>query len=237
MTDYSFEAKERKEELSKIREEGYIPAVVYGKGFENKNLMVDKVLFARLYKEAGGSNIVNLTIDNKNTEKVLIHDVQIDPVTDDILHIDFYKINMKQKIKAGIPLEYTGESVLVVEQEGSFISNKNEVEVECFPTDLVDHIDVDISALTDFEQNLKVADIKAPSGIEILDDPEEVIALVQPPRSEEELEALDEEVVEDIESVEVEEKGKEDEEGAEGAEAEESKEKENSEAKAEEKKE
>jgi len=218
MTDYSFQAKTRTEDLNKIREDGFIPAVIYGKDFDNKNLQVDTILFSRLYKEAGGSNIITLNIDDKDQEKVLIHDVQIDPVSDNIVHIDFYKVNMKQKIKTSIPLEFTGESILVVEQEGSFITNKSEVEVECLPTDLVDHIEIDISGLIDFDQNLKVSDIRTPSGVEILDDLEEMIAMVQPPRSEEELEALEEEVVEDVESVEVEDKGKEDEEGEEGEE-------------------
>ncbi len=225
MTDYNFQAKTRTADVKKIREEGFVPAIIYGKGFDNQVLQVDKVLFARLFKEAGGSNIVNLNIDEKNQEKVLIHDVQVDPVLNSIVHVDFYKVDMKKKIKTEIPLEYIGESVLVVEQEGSFITNKSEVSVECLPTDLVDHIDVDISGLTDFEQNLKVTDIKAPAGIEILDDSEEMIAMVQPPRSEEELEALEEEVVEDIDAIEVEDKGKEEEEGGEGAEGEEGDEK------------
>jgi len=220
MTDIHFQTKTRTHDLNKIRKEGFVPAILYGKDFDNINLQVDKVLFARLFKEAGSSNIIDLSIDEKNQEKVLIQDVQVDPVTEEIVHIDFYKVNMKQKIKTEIPLEFVGESVLVVEQEGSFITNKSEVSVECLPTDLVNHIKIDISGLTNFEQNIKVVDIKSPNGIEILDDPEEVVAMVQPPRSEEELEALEEEVIEDVEAVEVEEKGKEDEEGEESVEGE-----------------
>ncbi len=229
MTDYNFQAKTRTSDLNKIREEGFVPAIIYGKDFDNKNLQVDKVMFARLHKEAGGSNIVDLNIDEKDQEKVLIQDVQVDPVTNDIVHVDFYKVDMKQKIKTDIPLEFTGESILVVEQEGSFITSKSEVSVECLPTDLVDHIKIEISGLIEFDQNIKVADIKAPSGIEILEDPEELVAMIQPPRSEEELDALEEEVVEDIEAIEVEEKGKDDEEGEEGEDSAEGEEGENKE--------
>ena len=132
----------------------------------------------------------------------------------------FRSVDMKEKIKTEIPLEFIGETILVVDQEGSLIVNKDALEVECLPSDLVDHIDVDISSLTDFDQNIKVSDIIVPTTIEILDEPEEVVALVQPPRSEEEMEALEEAVVEDVEAVEVE-QGKEEE----AIEGEESKEK------------
>jgi large subunit ribosomal protein L25 len=220
MTDFKFATTERKDSAKAARSNGMIPAVIYGNDYKNQNLCLEEVGFARLYKEAGTSNLVDLKVADDDI-KVLIHDVQHHPVSGKILHVDFYKVNMKEKIKTEIPLEFTGESTLVIDQEGSFIVNRDHVEVECLPSDLVDHINVDISGLTDFEQNIKVADLKIPEGLEILDDSEEVVALVQPPRSEEELEALDEAVVEDVEAVEVEEHGKEEEEGEEGAEGEE----------------
>lgn len=221
MTDFTFEAEKAVAPAKDLRNQGKIPAVIYGKDFDNQKLALDETGFNRLYKEAGSSNLVNLKIGD-GSDKVLIHDIQLHPVTGKILHVDFFKINMKEKIKTEVPLEIVGETPLVIEQEGSLITNKDAVEVECLPSDLVDHIKVDVSRLTDFEQNIKVSDLQVPQGIEILDDPEEVIVLVQPPRSDEELEALEEEVVEDVEKVEVEEKGKE-EEAEEGAEDEEAK--------------
>lgn len=216
MTNFKVNAEKRNQPAKEVRISNKIPAVIYGKNFKNVNLALDEVTFNRIFKEAGSSNLIDLDFGDENA-KVLVHDIQRHPVSDKILHVDFLKIDMKEKIKTEIPLEFMGETALVIEQEGSLITNKDSLEVECLPNDLVDHIKVDISVLTEFEQNIKVSDLKAPQGIEILDDPEEVVALVQPPRSDEELEALEEEVVEDVSAVEVEEKGKE--EPAEGEEA------------------
>lgn len=213
--DFTFEAEKVDAPAKDLRNQGKIPAIIYGKDFDNQKLALDQTNFNRLYKEAGSSNLIDLRIGG-DSEKVLIHDVQFHPLSGKILHVDFLKINMKAKIKTEVPLEIVGETPLVIEQEGSLITSKDAVEVECLPNDLVDHIKVDVSVLTEFEQNIKVSDLVAPQGIEILDDPEEVIVLVQPPRSDEELEALEEAVVEDVEAVEVEQKGEEVVEGEEG---------------------
>jgi len=217
MTNFTFEAEKVDAKAKDLRNQGKIPAIIYGKDFDNQKLALDQTNFNRLYKEAGSSNLIDLKVGGESV-KVLIHDVQLHPLDGKILHVDFMKIDMKAKIKTEVPLEIIGETPLVIEQEGSLITNKDAVEVECLPNDLVDHIKVDISTLTDFDQNIKVSDLVAPQGIEILDDPEEVIVLVQPPRSDEELEALEEAVVEDVEAVEVEQKGEEVAEGEEGAE-------------------
>ena len=222
MTNFSFQTEKIDASAKKIRKQGKIPAILYGKKFANIKLAVEQITFNRLFKDAGSSNLIDLNVGDGSV-KVLIHEVQLHPLNGRIMHIDFLKIDMKEKIKTEVPLEIVGETALVIEQEGSLISNKDTVEVECLPNDLVDHIKVDVSVLTDFEQNIKVSDLKAPQGIEILDDPEEVVVSVQPPRSDEELESLNEAVVEDVEKVEVLEKGKEEEvaedkEGAESAE-------------------
>ncbi|OQB06420.1 MAG: 50S ribosomal protein L25 [bacterium ADurb.Bin212] len=214
MTDFKFNAKTRKETARQSRKSGFIPAVIYGKSFENINIELPELEFIKVIKEAGTSNLIDLKIDSEKSLKTLIQDVQRHPTTGAIIHVDLLKIDMKEKIKTDIPLEFINETPLVVEQEGTLVTNKDSVEVECLPSDLVDHINVDISVLTDFDMNIKVEDIRVPSGMEILDDPEEVIVMVQPPRSEEELEALDEAVVEDVEAVEVEKAGA-DEEGSE----------------------
>jgi len=134
----------------------------------------------------------------------LVHEVQIDPVTMKAIHIDFYKVNMKEKIKTEIPIKKIGESSAVVDLEGILVTNRDEVEVECLPADLIPEIEVDLSALKTFDDVIKVSNLKVPATIEILDDPEEVVFLVQPPRSEEELAELEEKPEEDVEAVEVE---------------------------------
>jgi large subunit ribosomal protein L25 len=209
MTDFKLEAKLREEAANKTRAEGFIPGIVYGKGLDNAKISLEKTNFLRLYKEAGTSNLIELVIDGNKGVKTLIHDIQLDPIKSDILHVDFYKVNMKEKIHAEVPLKFIGDSVAVIEKEGSLITSKDSIEVECLPADLIPELEVDISVLDDFEKSIKISDLKVAEGVEILDDPEEMIAHVEEPRSEEELAELEEEVVEDVSAIEVENKGEE----------------------------
>lgn len=187
-----------------LRAEGKIPANIYGSDFKNQNITVDNLAFNKIFAEAGESSLVNLAIENSEPVKVLVHEVQLNPVTMKVIHIDFYKVNMKEKIKTAIPIKEVGESSAVVDLEGTLVTNRDEVEVECLPADLIPEIEVNLSVLKTFDDVVKVADLKVPEGIEILDDPEEVVFLVQPPRSEKELAELEEKPEEDVEAVEVE---------------------------------
>lgn len=205
-----------------LRANGEIPANVYGGDFKNQNIAVDSLTFNKVFAVAGESSLINLAIEKSEPLKVLVHEIQIDPVTMKVIHIDFYKVNMKEKIKTEIPLKQVGESLAVVDLEGSLVTNKDAIEVECLPSDLIHEIEVDISVLKTFDDVIHVSDLKVPTGIEILDDPEEVAILVQPPRSEEELAELEEKPEEDVEAVAVE--GEKPEEGEEAVEGEAAKE-------------
>lgn len=209
MTDFKLEVKKREGSANKTREDGFVPGIVYGKGFDNQKIALEKVHFMRLFREAGTSNLIDMAIEGEKGVKTLIHEVQLDPITSAVTHVDFYKVNMKEKIHADIPLKFVGDSPAVINLEGSLITSKDSIEVECLPSDLIPELEVDISGLDDFEKNIKISDLKVPAGVEILDDPEEVVALVQEPRSEEEIEELESEVVEDVSGVEVENKGEE----------------------------
>jgi len=217
--EYDLSANTRGEQKAKhLRNDKKIPAVIYGNDYESRSITVDALTFDKVFEEAGESALINLKIDDEPKLKVLVHDIQTDTVTGGIIHVDFYKVNMKEKIKTAVPIVEIGESSAVIDLEGALITNKDEVEVECLPADLIPEIEVDISVLKTLEDVIKVSDLKVPAGIEILDDPEEVIFLIQPPRSEEELAELEEKPEEDVESVEVEgEKPEEGEEGAEGS--------------------
>jgi len=208
MTDFKLSARVRAEKTNKLRKENLIPGIVYGHGVENIAIAMDSNDFSKLYKHAGTSNLIELTIEDKKL-KTLVHDIQVNPVTNNIIHVDFFKVNMKEKIHANIPLSFVGDSLAVINLEGSLITPIDSIEVECLPGDLIPEIEVDISVLDSFDKDIRISDIKAPAGVEILSEPEEIIAFVQEPRSEAELEALNEEVVENVEAVEVENKGEE----------------------------
>jgi len=175
----------------KILNEGKVPAVLYGRGEENMNLSFSRSEFEKVYKEAGSSTIVSLKIDGKEPIKTLILEAQFNPVTDQLIHADLYKVNMKEEIHTEIPLEFVGEAPAVRDLEGNMITNKDALEVKCLPDKLVSEIQVDISVLKTFDDIIKVGDITVPEGIEILADAEEIVVQVTEPRSEEELEEIE----------------------------------------------
>lgn len=190
---------------------------LYGEGIAAAAVTIENKEVTRLMAEHGTTTLVDLVVDDKAPVKVLFREPQYHPVTHTLLHLDLFKVNLKEKITTEVPLEFVGESAAVIDLAGTLITSKDSVEVECLPADLPHELTVDISKLATFEDTLHVSDIVVPAGVVILDEPEETLASVAEPRSEEELAALNETVEEDVEGVEVEEKGKEDEEGGEAA--------------------
>lgn len=183
---------------AELRKNGKIPAVIYGNNKENATVTLDAKEFAKAFAIAGHSAIVELKLDEGAGENVLIQDIDMDPVRNEISHADFYRVNMNKTIRTEVPLHFIGESPAVFQQEGSLFKNIEEVEVETLPANLPPHIEIDISILDDFSKSIHISDIKAPEGVEILEDAEQLICKVDPPRSEEEMAALDEEIGEAI---------------------------------------
>lgn len=183
--------------VKKIRSERKIPANLFGRGFDNVNLTIDKREFEKVFRKAGSSTIVDLEIEGNGNEKILIHEPQLDPVSDEIIHADLYKVNMKEEIHTEIPLEFIGFSPAVEDLEGNLITSKDSLEVKCLPDKLVSEIQVDISILKTFDDLIKVGDIKIPEGVEVLDEIEEIVAQVTPPRSEEELEEMEQDTAQE----------------------------------------
>ncbi len=179
-----------------------IPAVLYGHGVTNRNLEIDGLVFGKIFRQAGSSSLVDLTIDDGQAIKVLIHDVQRHPTSDDFTHVDLYQVKMTEKIETDIALNFIGESPAVKEQGGILVRPMDEIRVSCLPGDLVHAIDVDISQLKTFEDHIRIQDLPIPSGLTVLDDVEAIVASVTPPRSEAEIEALDSAVAEDVSTVE-----------------------------------
>lgn len=201
----------------KLRKEGFIPGVLYGEKAKNQHLKINYKDFEKIYNQAGESSLLKLEIEGDNKPKnVLIHDVSLDPVTDKFIHVDFYQVDLTKKIKTHVPLKFIGKSQAVETEGGVFIRNLNEVEVEALPDNLPKEIEVDISSLVTFDNNITVKDLKTGEGVKILNDADLIVASVIPPRSEEELKALEEEVKEEVEGVEVVKEEKKKEEGEEG---------------------
>lgn len=207
MEKITLNAKKREitgKKVKTLRNKGLLPAVLYGADAKADNLMVDAKEFNKVYAKAGSSSLVDLKVDENNAVKILIHEPQMDPVKDIPLHADFYKIKMTEKITTEIPLEFIGVSPAVKDLEGNLITNKDNVEVECLPADLIPKIEVDIARLKTFDDLIHVKDLVVPETIHILDDPDEIVTQVTPPRSEEELEEMEAEAASDAEKAGIE---------------------------------
>ncbi len=174
--------------VKSLRREGFVPAVIYGHGFESLPIQVPVKDFEKVYAEAGESSVVYLNL-GENNYPTIIQDVARDPMSDKFLHADFYKVRLDEKIKAKIPLNFIGESLAVKEFGGILVKNISEIEVEGFPQDLPHQIDVDISSLKELKEHILVKDLSVSSKLKIEADPESIVALVQEPISEEELKA------------------------------------------------
>lgn len=197
--------------VEKIRENNLIPAVLYGHNIKNLNLSINYNTFEKAYNDAGENTLIKLKVEDGETKKervVLIHDVDKDPVTDRFIHIDFKQIKMDKPVNVEVSLSFVGESDAVKVDGGTLVKNIQSVEIEALPQDLIHDIEVDISMLKTFDDNIYIKDLKVPDTVKLTADLEDVIVSVTPPRSEEELEALEEAPVEGVEDIEVEEKGK-----------------------------
>ena len=175
------EIREQKEKLSP----DFVPAILYGRGVASVSLKVKRSELDKVVNKAGESNLI--TLENENgTVKVLIKEAQRSGLNGNLLHVDFFQVNMTSKITTEIPLHFVGESKAIKEMSGSLIKDLDSLEVECLPGDLVDHIDIDISVLKEFHDEILTSDLVLPRGIELASEVNRIIASVIPPRVQEE---------------------------------------------------
>ena len=202
-----------------LRKEDQIPAVVYKEGKKAISVKVDaNDLWHALHTEAGENAIITMDITGGEKEikkTVIVKEVQHDPVNDKFVHVDFHEISLKEKLKVKVPIAVKGEAIGVKEEDGVLSQDLWEMEVECLPTEIPEHIDVHVDELA-IGDSIHVKDITAPAGVAILDDPEHTVVSVKPPAAEEE--PVEEEAAEgEMEEPEVIKKGKAEEEEGEGA--------------------
>lgn len=171
-----------------LRRSGFLPAVIYGHNFSSLNIQIPIKEFEKTYLKAGESTLVYLNLDKENYPTI-IHDVVRHPINESFQHADFYKVRLDERIHAKIPLHFVGESPAVKGLGGILVKNITELEVIGFPQDLPHGIEVNISALAQFRDQILVKDLSFTEKLEIKAKPEEIIALIQEPISEEELKA------------------------------------------------
>ncbi len=225
---YKLQAKLREVRGDKSRTVQELPAVIYGAEKDSQALSLSTSEFVKLYEAAGESSLIDLAVDGKEDGKVLVQEVQLDPLSGRIMHVDLRRINMNKPMTATVELHFIGESPAVKASGGTLVRTLEEVEVECLPKDLVSHLDIDLSVLATFDDVVKVKDLRLPEGIQITSpNAEDLVVKATPALTEEEIKKMEEEAaamdVSKIEDVK-EKKVGEGEEGAVPAEGEEKKE-------------
>ena len=190
--------------VKKIRKRGNLPAILYGPKIKALSLEINLREFEKIYKEAGESTLVFLKIQDEKTEPmVLIHDVKLDPLALEPIHVDFYQPSLEEEVEVTVPIIFEGEAPAVKELGGTLVKNISEVEIKALPQKLPHEIKVNVEVLKTFGEHILIKDLMLPEGVKILKDPEEVVALVaSPEKVEEELEKPIEEKVEEVEKVE-----------------------------------
>lgn len=207
MITLTVEKREVTTKLGDVRSKGFIPAVFYGHKQPSTSISVKEIDFLKVWKQAGESSVIHLTGADIDHE-VLIQDIDLDPVTDNVRHADFYVIEKGKKVTVQIPLEFTGVAPAVKDLGGILVKVLHQLEIEAMPKDLPHNLMVDVSPLATFEDRVFAKDVVLPAGVTLLSKPDEVVASVA-----QAVEEKVEEVPVDLTAIEVEKKGKEVKEG------------------------
>jgi large subunit ribosomal protein L25 len=186
-------AKSRKEvgrKVKLLRKEGILPANIYGKKIKSESIQIGVSDFKDVYKKAGETGLIYLELEGGKEKKeerpVLVANIQKDPVSDTLLHIDFHQVDLKEKVEAKVPVELIGESPAEKQSIGTVVQYLKEIEVEALPTDLPEKFQIDISTLSEVDQMVHVKDLPYDkSKIEVKTDIEEILVKVEPPQKEE----------------------------------------------------
>jgi large subunit ribosomal protein L25 len=164
-----------------LRRGGLTPANVYGSQVESQSIQVSTEELRHVLKTAGRNDIIYLRLDGDDPRPTFVRDVQQNPITDAILHVDFLQISLREKVKADVPIHLVGMAPAVDTYQGILMHGLDHVSVEALPTEVPSFIEVDVTSLEEINQTLHVSDVPVPDGVTILTDMEQVIAKVAPP--------------------------------------------------------
>lgn len=168
----------------RVRAEGRIPAVVYGDKADAAVIAVDpKTLLRILHSESGVNTLISLKFEGEGDTRVLVRDYQVDPVTQKPLHVDFYRIAMDKKLRVTVPVQLKGEPKGVKAQGGILDFVSRDIEVECLPADIPEHIDIDVSELL-LNQGIRVRDLPEHPKWKVLTEPDTMVVHVVTPKAE-----------------------------------------------------
>lgn len=157
--------------VKNLRRQAILPANIYGKHIKSLAVQLSFKDFEKVFKEVGETGLVELSVaGEEKIRPALIHNVQLDPRTSQPLHTDFFQVDLKEKVTTMVPVEIVGEAVAVKDKKGVLLHTLNEIEIEALPADLPEKLEVDTSLMAEVDQEIKVGDLKVPTGVTILTD-------------------------------------------------------------------
>jgi large subunit ribosomal protein L25 len=219
---YELKAKKREifgKKTALIRQEGFLPAVVYGPEVEGSlSIQLNLIEFEKIFDKAGGSAIISITVEGEDKPRdVLVKALDRDPVKNFPIHVDFYQIKVGQKLEVNVEVVLTGIAAAVKDMGGTLMQSMDQITVKCLPKEIISKMEVDISVLNTFDDKIFVKDVVFPESFEVMHEGDEIIVAVAAPRIEEEKVVAEETPAEGEEGAEgAEGEKKEGEEGAEG---------------------
>jgi large subunit ribosomal protein L25 len=178
--------------VRRLRAAGKLPATVYGHDVKPESIQVDARDMREVLRTAGRTQLIDLLIDTQKARPVFVKQTSVDAKRNALLHVEFYQANLKEKMSASVPIQFTGDSQ-AVKDGGILLTLLDHVEVECLPEDVPAAIEVDLSALQDINSAVHVQDLTAPQGVALLTPGDEIVVKVNPPIVEEVIEEIVEE--------------------------------------------
>ena len=174
----------QRKKVNALRKEGITPVHLYGRGISSSSLQAKSSDVARIVNLAGHNIPVTISQSDSNEQNLaFVGEVQYDPASDEILHVDFLRVDTSQPMKRNVPIYLAGESPVVRVNLGVLSQGIQFISVECLPLETPERIEIDISVLEEIDASIRVRDYSPSPGIKILSDPEDLIARVSAPRS------------------------------------------------------
>lgn len=170
----------------RLRAAGIVPGVVFGKTAGSVAVQLEAKALEALYREAGRTSIVKVSVDGGSPTSVVIKSIQRNPLTGRALHVDFFAPDLTQEMMVDVPLVFVGKAPAVEETGGSLFTSLGHLKVRALPADLPHEFNVDVSSLVDLEAAIHVSDLAVAANVTVLNEPDELVAKVMPPRVEEE---------------------------------------------------
>jgi large subunit ribosomal protein L25 len=162
----------------RLHSEGKLAAVVYGHNTKPIPLVLERLEFQKVFLKSGRTHLVDLLVDGDRTEKVLVREIQTHPRRLGPIHVDFYQVNLEEKITVEVPVHLIGESAAVKRGDADILQPLHSLRVECLPSDIPEAFEVDLTPLEEIESEIRISDIKMPKGVTVLIDPEELVVKI-----------------------------------------------------------